>query len=327
MYDGRTRIQPVARIVSFPGRARHHGSLIPIEPSAPTTLGLATMTPSGHSLTQTPLPPWNTGGTGGSALDAARDGVSPFGIVTAHAAAVAADPEVGAPALLIAASAAPTASTRRGSRHARSTPRTRDRFGFRRCHTRPVLSRGSAIRPAPARSRVDSAGDRGYRMSRLPSREKGRHRADARSSEKETVGARGSDPRACDSEHRVGGVPGAADHGSQVNDDPGSGIDKARSVGGENPTNADVVGGALTAGGAGGSVGDLPSADLGPRPGLRPCLRRRCVVDEGRRHGRREVERLSDLPRLAQLRPDAGCRGPGDRLRRRRSDGSVGHVV
>ena len=38
--------------------------------------------------------------------------------------------------------------------------------------------------------------------------------------------------------------------GSQVNDDPGSGIDKTRSVSGEDPTNADVVGGALTAGGA-----------------------------------------------------------------------------
>jgi hypothetical protein len=37
--------------------------------------------------------------------------------------------------------------------------------------------------------------------------------------------------------------------GSQVNDDPGSGIDKTRSVSGEDPTNADVVGGALTAGG------------------------------------------------------------------------------
>src|SRR5436305_8172052 len=38
-------------------------------------------------------------------------------------------------------------------------------------------------------------------------------------------------------------------NGSQINDDPGSGIDKTRSVGGANPTNADVVGGALTAGG------------------------------------------------------------------------------
>ena len=37
--------------------------------------------------------------------------------------------------------------------------------------------------------------------------------------------------------------------GSQVNDDPGSGIDKTRSVSGEDPTNADVIGGALAAGG------------------------------------------------------------------------------
>jgi hypothetical protein len=36
--------------------------------------------------------------------------------------------------------------------------------------------------------------------------------------------------------------------GAQVNDDPAAGIDKAQSVSGEDPTNADVVGGALTAG-------------------------------------------------------------------------------
>jgi hypothetical protein len=36
--------------------------------------------------------------------------------------------------------------------------------------------------------------------------------------------------------------------GSQVNDDPAAGINKALSVSGEDPTNADVVGGALTAG-------------------------------------------------------------------------------
>src|SRR5262245_47659286 len=36
--------------------------------------------------------------------------------------------------------------------------------------------------------------------------------------------------------------------GGQVNDDPAAGINPAISVNGENPTNADVVGGALTAG-------------------------------------------------------------------------------
>src|SRR5438445_1752875 len=36
--------------------------------------------------------------------------------------------------------------------------------------------------------------------------------------------------------------------GGQVNDDLAAGIDKAISVSGEDPTNADVVGGALTAG-------------------------------------------------------------------------------
>ena len=37
--------------------------------------------------------------------------------------------------------------------------------------------------------------------------------------------------------------------GGQVNDDAAAGIDPAQSVGGGDPTNADVVGGALTAGG------------------------------------------------------------------------------
>src|SRR5262249_36325996 len=36
--------------------------------------------------------------------------------------------------------------------------------------------------------------------------------------------------------------------GGQVNDDPGAGINPGFSVNGDNPTNADVVGGALTAG-------------------------------------------------------------------------------
>src|SRR5215831_19177066 len=36
--------------------------------------------------------------------------------------------------------------------------------------------------------------------------------------------------------------------GSQVNDDPAAGINPGISVNGDNPTNADVVGGALTAG-------------------------------------------------------------------------------
>jgi hypothetical protein len=36
--------------------------------------------------------------------------------------------------------------------------------------------------------------------------------------------------------------------GAQVNDDPAAGIDKAINVNGDEPTNADVVGGALTAG-------------------------------------------------------------------------------
>jgi len=38
--------------------------------------------------------------------------------------------------------------------------------------------------------------------------------------------------------------------GGQVNDDLASGIDKTRAVSGEDPANADVVGGSLTAGAA-----------------------------------------------------------------------------
>src|SRR5690348_13168489 len=44
----------------------------------------------------------------------------------------------------------------------------------------------------------------------------------------------------------LGGLPGT---GTQVNDDAAAGIDPARSVSGDTPTSADVVGGALTPGG------------------------------------------------------------------------------
>ena len=46
--------------------------------------------------------------------------------------------------------------------------------------------------------------------------------------------------------------------GGQVNDDPAAGINPALSVSGEDPTNADVVGGALDRRQAGGAVGGLP---------------------------------------------------------------------
>ena len=59
----------------------------------------------------------------------------------------------------------------------------------------------------------------------------------------------GRDHRARDSGHRMGGIPGAACQWQPGQRRSGSGIDKTRSVSGEDPTNADVVGGALTAGG------------------------------------------------------------------------------
>jgi hypothetical protein len=65
--------------------------------------------------------------------------------------------------------------------------------------------------------------------------------------------------------------------GSQANDDPAAGINNAFSVSGEDPTNADLVGGALTAGKpavpwpifhqqeAPGSADQAPSMSLGYR--------------------------------------------------------------
>ena len=106
--------------------------------------------------------------------------------------------------------------------------------------------------------------------------------------------------------------------GGQVNDDLAAGINPKLSVSGEDPTNADVVGGALTAGGKAGPVGDLPPAGGGrrPRPDLLPLVREGRVDDARQRHRRRALERRPDVQRLAQLRPGAGRRGARDRLRR-----------
>ena len=117
--------------------------------------------------------------------------------------------------------------------------------------------------------------------------------------------------------------------GGQVNDDAAAGINPAQSVSGEEPANADVVGGALTAGKVAvpWAVFRQTEAAGGQGPDLLALVRGRRLDHPGQRHGRRPLERRADVQRLAELRPGAGRRGPGDRLRRRGADRAVGDVV
>ena len=115
--------------------------------------------------------------------------------------------------------------------------------------------------------------------------------------------------------------------GGQVNNDPAAGIDPTQSVSGEDPANADVVGGALTAG-VGRAVGGVPPAGgLRRRPVFVALVRGRSMDNAGGRHDRRQLERGAIVRRLAELRPGRGRRGAGDRLRRRRADRAVGDLV
>ena len=84
--------------------------------------------------------------------------------------------------------------------------------------------------------------------------------------------------------------------GGQVNDDPAAGINPAVSVSGEDPTNADVVGGALVAGkpAVPWSVFRQQEAS-GSRPDLLALVCRRRVDDPRQRHGRRALERHPDV--------------------------------
>ena len=103
--------------------------------------------------------------------------------------------------------------------------------------------------------------------------------------------ARGDGGRAGGRRVGGGGVPGAA-AGRQVNDDPAAGINPALSVSGEDPTNADVVGGALTAGKPAVPWAIFRQQEAsGPRPGLLALVRRRRVDDARQRHGRRALQR------------------------------------
>ena len=68
--------------------------------------------------------------------------------------------------------------------------------------------------------------------------------------------------------------------GVQVNNDPAAGINPALSVSGEDPTNADVVGGALTAGKVAVPWAVFRAGDgERPRPGLLALVRGRRVDD------------------------------------------------
>ena len=119
--------------------------------------------------------------------------------------------------------------------------------------------------------------------------------------------------------------------GVQVNDDPAAGINPALSVSGEDPTQRRRRGRRADRRQGGGAVGDLPPADLGPRPGVRALVRGRRVDNAWQRHGRRALERepaasaarsTSTRPRTARPprstspAPAGRCRGrPGTRTR------------
>ena len=114
----------------------------------------------------------------------------------------------------------------------------------------------------------------------------------------------------------------------QVNNDPTAGINPALGVDGGDPTNADVVGGALVAGKV-----NVPWAIFrqtraaATGPDLLALVCGWGMDDARHRDRRRTFKRISDIQRLAQLRPDPGRRGASDRLRRRWSHGAVGDVV
>ena len=73
-----------------------------------------------------------------------------------------------------------------------------------------------------------------------------------------------------------------------MNDDLAAGINPALSVSGDDPTNADVVGGALTAGGKAVPWAVFRQTETtGRRSDLQPLVCQRRLDDPGQRHGRR----------------------------------------
>ena len=116
--------------------------------------------------------------------------------------------------------------------------------------------------------------------------------------------------------------------GDQVNNDAAAGIDPAKPVNLDDPTNADVVGGALAAGKPAVPWAVFRQQDRGERTTRSSRARSRAAPGRhAARHRRRSLERRAAVPRLAQLRSGSGRRGAGDRLRRHRPHGAVGHLV
>ncbi len=117
----------------------------------------------------------------------------------------------------------------------------------------------------------------------------------------------------------------------QVNNDVPAGINPALGVSGEDPTNADVVGGALVAGKPAvpwaifrqHETADLRHDQIFSRSFASPGAW--TTRGNGTVGGRSECE--PDVQRLAELRPRPGRRGAGDRLRRNWPYRAVGDVV
>ncbi len=119
--------------------------------------------------------------------------------------------------------------------------------------------------------------------------------------------------------------------GGQVNDDPAAGIDPALSVSGEDPTNADVVGGALTAGKPAVPWAIFRQQQTTGAPPADQVFARSFAGGKWTTRGSGTVGgRSSAAPTFSgSLNFDQarGWRGPRDRLRRGRQDGAVGDLV
>ena len=120
--------------------------------------------------------------------------------------------------------------------------------------------------------------------------------------------------------------------GGQVNDDLAAGINKTISVSGEEPTNADVVGGALTAGAPAVPWAIFRQQETNSAPPPNDQVFSRSFaggeVDHARqRHSRGTFEREPDVQGIAQLQPGARRRGAGDRFRGREPHRAVGDLV
>ncbi len=119
--------------------------------------------------------------------------------------------------------------------------------------------------------------------------------------------------------------------GAQVNDDLAAGIDKTINVSGEDPTNADVVGGALTAGKPAVPWAVFRQQETnGAPPGRDQIFARSFAGGAWTTRGAGTVGgRSSAAPRSAARSTSTrtGRRGAGDRLRGSRTHGPLGDLV